>query len=342
MKQENTLDISWESIFKIFVTVLIFYLLYLVKNVLMWFVFAVIISVLFEALIIALQKKRIPRVISALIVYFVVFGLISVLIYSTIPIFISEIRQFAQGFPQYFEKIVSPLKELGFQAFKDIENFVDFLSKNLEDITANIFKTASAIFGGVLSTFFIFSVAFFLSLEEKPVEKALILLFPKKYEAYILNLWKKCQNQVSEWFLSRVLGCLFVAFLAYVSFLIFKTKYPFLLGLLVGILDFIPIIGPITGGVLIFIIVSLDSFMRAIFVVLVFILIQQIENNIFLPLLTKRFTGMSPVVVLLALTIGGILWGIWGSILAIPLFGIINEFLKDYLQKRREENTVVL
>jgi len=339
---EKILDISWETIFKIFIAVICLYLLYLVRNILVWFIFAVIISILLNPLFDFFQRRKFPRLISVLIVYFLVFGLISFLIYLTIPLFISEIHQLVQIFPQYFEKIAPPLKGLGLQAFKDLENFIDFLSKNLENIATNVFKTLSALFGGILSTFFVLSIAIFLSLEEKPIEKTLSLLFPKKYEAYILALWQRCQTRISNWFLSRILGCLFVGVLSFLSLLIFKAKYPFSLGLLAGILDFIPVIGPVITGALIFMIVSLDNLLRAVFVLIVFILIHQIEGNIIFPILTKKFVGLSPVLVLLALAVGGILWGIWGAILAIPLFGILYEFLRDFLRKRKEEGTVVL
>lgn len=337
MDNEQKLDISWESIFKISIAVVSLYLIYLIRSVLVWFLFALIISVMLQPLFDFFQKKRIPRVISVVLAYLLIFGIISLLIYMSVPLFVSEINQFSQIFPKYFEKIAPPLRSLGVQAFSDIENFVEFLSKNLESIAKNILRAASAIFGGILSTLFVFSLSIFLSLEEKPIEKSLVLVFPKKYEAYVLDLWQRCRSRVSGWFLARVLGSLFVGVLSYISLLIFKTKYPLSFAMLAGIFDFVPVIGPFFVGALIFLVVSLDNFMRALFILIVFILIHQIEGNIILPLLMKKFIDLSPVLVILALTIGGILWGFWGAILAIPFFGILHEFLGDLLKKRREE-----
>ncbi len=341
MEQKNVLDVSWETIFKTSIAIVLLYIFFLIKNVLIWFLFAIIISVMLEPLFDFFQKRKIPRVISVVIVYILIFGLISFLIYLSVPLFVSEINQFSQIFPQYFEKIAPPLRSLGVQAFQNIENFVDFLSKNLSSIATNVFKAASAIFGGILSTLFVFTLAVFLSLEDKPIEKSLILLFPKKYEAYILDLWRRCRNRVSGWFLARVVGSVFVGIFVYISLLIFKTKYSFTLSLLAGVLDFIPVIGPIFVGFLIFLVVALENFVRAIFVLIVFILIHQIEGNIVTPLLMKKFVDLSPVLVILALTIGGILWGFWGAILAIPFFGILSEFLGYLLKKRREEAKII-
>jgi len=342
MKQEEKiLDVSWETIFKILFAIICLYFLYLIRNIFIWFIFAVIISVLFEPLIDFLAKRKIPRLISVVFVYFIIFGLIALSIYFTVSIFTSEIRQFTEVLPQYFEKISPPLKTLGFQAFENIEEFTNLLSKSLEEMAETIFNAIAAIFGGILATLSIFSIALFLSLEEKPIEKALNLIFPKEYEDSLLNLWSRCKIRVSGWFLSRIFGCLFVGIFSYLSFLLFNTKYPFSLAILAGVLNFVPIVGPVVTGVIIFVIVTLENFWQAIFVLIVFILIQQIENNIILPALTKKFVGLPPVIVLLALTVGGILWGIWGAILAIPFFGILFEFLKEFLQKRKERPLVL-
>jgi len=95
-------------------------------------------------------------------------------------------------------------------------------------------------------------------------------------------------------------------------------------------------------GILIFLTVFLDSISKAIFALFAFVLIQQIEGNILTPILTKKFIDLPPVLVLISLAIGGKLWGILGAILAIPLAGIIYEFLKDFLEKRKAEEEVII
>jgi len=342
MNHEKILDISWGTIFKIAITFLLFYVLYLVKDILIWIIFASILSVLFNPAIDFLQRKKIPRVLGVIFVYVGVFGIISLLIYLTVPLFIREIQQFLQIFPQYFEKISPPLKGLGIQAFESLEQLITTFGKTLERMATNIFNALFTIFGGIFSTLFVITIAIFLSLEEEAVERSLGLLFPKKYEVFALDLWEKCQRKISGWFGARIVACLFVGILTYFALFLFNVKYPFVLALLAGALSFIPIVGPILTGILIFLIISLDSISRAIFALIAFTLIEQIENNILTPILTKKFIGLPPVLVLISLAIGGKLWGILGAILAIPLTGIIYEFLKDFLQKRKAEKPLVL
>jgi len=342
MNQEKILDISWESIFKTAIAVIGFYILYLIRDIVVWFIFALIISVLFSPAINFLQKRKVPRVIATIFIYLFVFGLIAFFIYSTSFVFVSEISNFSKVFPQYFEKISPSLRGLGIPAFENLENFINLLSGHIEKIAANILNAFFVIFGGIFSTLFVLSIAVFLSLEEKPIEKSLSLLFPKKYEAYILSLWHRCQTKVNGWFFSRILGSLFVGLISYLAFLIFNTKYPLSLGLLAGATNFVPVVGPLIAGIIIFLIVLFDNFWRAVFVLLVFILIQQLESNILTPILTRKFVGLPPALVLVALAIGGTLWGFLGAVLAIPLFGILFEFIRDFLKKKQEEKTVVL
>jgi len=342
MNGNHILDISWETIFKIGVGIFAFYILYLIRDIVVWFIFALIISILFNPAIDFLQKRRIPRLLATIFVYFLFFGFISFFIYLTSSTFIFEISDFSKNFPLYFEKISPFLKGLEVQAFENLENFVSFFSGQIEKMASNILNAIFIIFGGIASTIFILTIAIFLSLEEKPIEKSLSLLFPKKYEAYIFALWQRCQNKVSGWFLSRILGAFFVGLLSYIALLLFNVKYPFSLGLLAAVTNFVPIAGPLIAGIIIFIIVSMENFLRAIFVILIFILIQQLEGNIITPLLTKKFVNLPPVLVLISVAIGGTLWGILGAILAIPLFGIIFEFMRDFLKKKQTEKTVVL
>lgn len=342
MNGERVLDISWGTIFKIAFIALLFYIIYLIRDILILSIFALIISILFNPIVDFLQKRRIPRALAVIVVYVGIFGLISFLIYSFASLFIIEIQKLSQVFPEYFEKIAPPLKSLGIKAFEDIETFIELLNKSAEAIAASFLGAVSAIFGGIFATIYVVTIAIFLSLDEKGTERGLALLFPKKYETYILSLWERCQRKVSGWFLSRILASIFVGAFSYLAFLILNVKYPFTLAMLAGVLNFVPIIGPIFVAALILVTVSLTSVLKAIFAVIAFTLIQQIENNILTPLLTKRFVDISPVIVLVSLVIGGKLLGILGAILAIPLAGILSEFIKDFLAKRREEKPVVL
>jgi predicted PurR-regulated permease PerM len=290
-----------------------------------------------------LRKLKVPKLLAVMFVYIVFFGILGLAVYFSIPMFISEIQQFSQLFPEYFEKIAPPLKDLGIEAFQSLEDFTVALGSGLEKASSDILSALAIFFGGISSTIFVLSIALFLSLEENSVEKVISLLSPRKYESSILNIWSRSQTKVAGWFGTRILACLFVGLATFIMLhFFFNVKYAFILGLLSGILNFVPILGPVICGALIFLFVSLDSWAKGIFVLVGFVLIQQIEGSILSPVLTRKFVGLPSSLVLLSLAIGGSLLGILGAILAIPLTGILFEFLRDFLKKKKEEGRVLV
>lgn len=335
--QNKNLTISWGVLIKVAVAFLCFYLIYLLKDIILLFIFALIISVLFDPAINFLRKLKIPRILGVIFVYLSFFGILGMIIYSIAPMFISEVQQFTQLFPQYFERMAPILRGLGFEAFENIEVFTQSIGSTLQGASSNIFTALAAIFGGLGSTLFILSIAPFLSFGEKSIEKAIGFFVPKKYENYVFSLWNKSQNKISSWFATRLLGCLFIGLAMFITFKLFNIKYALSLALLGGILDFIPVIGPIFTAILTFAFIALDSWSKAIFALIALGLLQQIENIVLIPLLSKKYLGIPSVVVLLSLTIGATLAGIPGAILATPLAGIVYEFLGDFLKKRKKD-----
>jgi predicted PurR-regulated permease PerM len=334
--EKVTFEFSWETIFKIGFLAVSIYILYQVKEVLIWALFALVISLLFNPLIEYLQGKKVPRTIATIIVYSLVFGVFAVSIYIFAPLMIVEIHRFSEGFPEYFEKISPSLRGLGVAGFENFENFIDLAERTLSRVAENIFSALFSIFGGIFTTIFIISLSFFLSLEERAFERSLSLFFPREFEDLALGLWRRCQNKVSSWFLTRVASSLFVGILTYLALLILGSEFSFSLGVLAGISNFIPIVGPLVMGFFIFILILLTSPVKAGLAVIIFILIQQIEGNLLLPILSKKFIGLSPSLVLISLAVGGVLGGMWGAILGIPLLGILLEFTRDFLKKKKE------
>ncbi|HDL75030.1 MAG TPA: AI-2E family transporter [bacterium] len=340
--KQSTLDISWGTIFRVALAIICFYLLYLIKDILVWFLFALIISVLFEPMIVFFQKRKVPRKLSVVFIYFGFFSILAFLIYLITPLFISEIHQFSQFFPQYFEEFSPFLRGLGLEAFENLEKFIEISSQTLNGMSSNFFSALFAIFGGVFSTLFVITLSAFLSLEYKGIEKALVIAFPKKYESYVLSLWKKTRQKVIGWFGIKIIGVFFIGTVSFIGFLLFNVKYPSSLALIAGVLDFIPIIGPLIAGVIAFLFISMDSLTKAVFVLIFFTILQTIEANILIPILGRKLIGLPPVIVLIALAIGWTLFGLLGAILFTPLAAMIYEFTTDFLKKKKDEETVVL
>lgn len=329
------LDISWTTIFKILLVLVSLYLIYSIGDILIWLLFALIISMLFNPAIDFFEESGVPRVITVILCYGIAFSIIGLLVYSSFPIFLNEAKNFSDFFKTYFGKLSLPLRGLGIQTAENIESFIHTLEAIITKMSANIFNAISAIFGGIFSTIFVIVMGIFLSLEKRPIEKAISLLVPPQYLKEALLIWRKSQKKVSGWFLSRVVACLFVGVFSLISFIFLKIDYPFSLAFIGGVLNFLPFLGPLIAGILIFLVAALDKFFLAFLALIIYILIQQIENNFLSPILSKKFVGLSPVLVMIGLAVGGKLWGLMGAILAVPLLGILFEFGKEFLRMKR-------
>ncbi len=336
MESKNILDISWGAILKIaFIAVSVF-LLYQISEILVLFVFALIISILVSPGIKFLKKIGLPHSVSVISIYFLVFGVISLFIYLSIPVFSAEVKEFSRLIPEYFDRISPVLEDLGVEAFESVEAFLDSWQESSEMIAVNVFNALAVAFGGALTTLFLVTMAIFLSLEGNSVERTIGVVFPEKEKNQALVVWRRAKRQVTSWFFTRILAGLFVGITSYVAFYLFNVEYSFLFALLAGLFNFIPYVGPIVAGVIFFVVIIIDNVWKAVFALLAFGIIQTIESSLVTPLLSKKYMGVSPVLVLIALVVGGTLWGFLGAFLAIPLLGIVFEFFKEFLKRRKK------
>jgi len=339
MSQDQTLNISWDAIGKVFIAGLIVYAIYQAKEIALWFFFGLAISVLLEPAIKFLRKLWLPKMLAIVVIYLSIFGTLGLLIYITAPIFVYEIKQFSQYLPNYISQINPVLDKMGIDAVSDFNNITEILVGGLEKSSKGALSALMAFFGGLSSTVVILTIAFFLSLEDNGPERFLTILFPKKYEERITVFFDMAQGKVAGWFGARLLACLFVGVASFIVFYIFGVKYAFMLALLAGVLNFIPYIGPLTMGILlvVFVAVSSGSWATVVYVLLSAMAIQSIENNLLTPLLMKRLIAVPPVLVLVSLLMGAKMFGFLGTIFAVPVAGIIYEFVKELLEKRRED-----
>ena len=335
---DQTLDISWQAIIKVAIVAFIFYVSFLARNVILWFFFAIIVAILLEPAIKFLRWFKIPKVVAVVLVYLAIFGLIGLIIYLISPIFVFEIQQFGQNVPIYFERVNPFLQNIGFNVAENFDELTASLVSGLKESSASIIKAFYVFFGGVSSTLFIFTFAFFISLEESGPERVIALLVPKKYEHTTMVLFERAQFKVAGWFGARLLACLFVGALSFIIFFLLNVKYAFTLSLIAGLLNFVPFVGPLVSGLvtLLFVGVS-ESWLLAVYTLVALTAIQEIENKFLTPFLMKKFINLPPVLVLMSLLVGEALFGFLGMLFIVPVFGIIYEFTKEFLEKRKEE-----
>jgi len=336
MKKEiEMIDITWRAIFKVIAAVILFYLLFLLRDIVIWALIALFISILFDPLVDALEKKKMGRVLAAVIVYFSSLLVCGLLVFIVVPPLIQETQYFSSTFSQYFDKVPVFLDQLGLNSFDGIYSLDSSLNQSLINISSNILNIFISLFGSIFAGMTIFLLSLFMSIEEKEMMKGLKLITPKGFEEQVLERWDRSQHHVVAWFGSRLICCVFVAITTFILCVFLNIKFSIALAILAGILNIIPMVGPIISGIALAALAFSISLPTAIIATIFLFLIQQVESNVLMPVLTKKMSGLPSVVVLMALLIGGALGGIVGAILAIPMAGIIFEGLKDYFNHRK-------
>lgn len=332
----QNLNISWQTIFKIVFLFLLLYFFYLIREILVWFFLALIIAILLNPIIDFFERKKIPRSISTIFVYFFIFSLISYIIYAVFPIFITEIQSFSQNFPNFSQKFFAFFQKLNISSFLDtIKGSLDTFLKNLFSISKNVIILISKIFGGFFSAITIFFLALIMSFRKYIIEDSIRYFLPKKYQEDILNLYNLYKEKVIGWFWVRIGSCFFVAVFVFIILKFFNIDYAFSLSAFSGLFEILPIIGPVISAIILVIIALLKtSLIKAILVLVFFVIIQQIESNILTPILGKKFVKLPPILVIFSVLVGAKLFGILGAILFIPFFGLIYEILKGFFYKK--------
>jgi predicted PurR-regulated permease PerM len=337
----RVLDISWDTIIKIMFALATLYLIFLVRDILIWFIFALVISILFNPAINFLRKARIPRILATIIVYLGIFAFLGSFIFILAPLLFSELQQFSVSLPAYFDQAAPYFSGLKIEALQDFQAFSNSIGGMLSGASTNIFTAMGTIFGGIFSSIAIFSIAFFLSLEEEGLAKALMLIFPKKYKTKVLTVWDRSQKKIAAWFGVRLICCFFIGLMVGITCYVLNIKYAVFFGLFAGVFNIIISIGPfLSGATISLFILSIAGLPKAIIFLIAFTVAQQIEGSVIMPLLSKKFLKLSPSLVLISLLVGAKLWGLMGAILVIPLVGMFFELIKGFLENKQAAEIV--
>lgn len=338
MKTENAIIISSKTLWQIFFVILGLIFLYFIRQIVAIFLAALIIASAVDLMCGNLRKLKIPRFLGVIAIYLSFIFVMAVISYFIIPVFAAEFKTLASQFPELLEKVRSEaefLKE--FDILKNVGEFLSVLASGLRVGGESITEVSSRIFGGLITAVSIFVISFYLSLQEKGIEKFLRFITPKKEENYVISLWLRSQRKLGRWLQGQLFLSLVVGVSVYVGLMILGVRYALILAMTAAALEIIPNVGPVLAAAPAILIASLDSLFLGILTLILYVFIQQLENHLLVPVIIKKVIGLNPVIVIIALLVGMKLGGILGMILAVPLAAVFVEFLMDITKKKPEE-----
>lgn len=178
-------------------------------------------------------------------------------------------------------------------------------------------------------------LSFYLAVQEDGISKFLRIITPVKHEAYVIRLWKRSQFKIGLWMQGQLLLGAFVTMLVYICLLIVGVPHALPLAVLAGILELIPLFGPVLAAIpAIFVTYGSLGMTTALVVAGLYLVIQQFENHLIYPLVVKKVVGMPPIISIMALVIGGQLAGFLGVLISVPVAAVAMEWIAD-LEERK-------
>jgi len=334
MSTHTQTPVSYLSIFRVIAVLLSLAALYVVRDVVAIIFVSIVVAAALDPFVDYLQKYKIPRSVSILLIYLIILAIFSLVIALLIPPMSEQVGQLAKNLPDYYEKIA-----LGFNNLSDgsgsvpstLPEALTGLSSNLAEATSGVFTTLTGLFGGLISFISVLVVVFYLVVQENGIKYYFKYFLPKKYQDKIINLVDKIQAKLGWWLRGQIILCLMVGLAVYLGLTILGVKYALLLGIVAALTEIIPYIGPFIGAVPGVFIAFSDSFTKVLLVALVYFIVQQLENSVLVPKVMQKSVGLDAVIVMVAILIGGSLGGVIGALLAVPVAVIIEVIGRDYL-----------
>jgi predicted PurR-regulated permease PerM len=327
-----------------FALFLAMYFVYQVRTIVLVVLLTLLFSIIVSGPVDYLARKGLGRVLGALIV---LGGLALVLTLAGLalaPTVASQAQQLTQDLPTFLSSVQTQAEQL--QSVLGLETDFSLDPQQLLGSAQNFLS------GGALSTFVsvgagvanilsfgvvILVATIFTVAQPAPLVNGFVALFPADRRERAREILGELYTTVQRWFLGQLTSMTLIGVLFAVTLFLIGIPFALLLGILSGLLAFIPFIGPATSVIPPILLALADDPVKALWVILAYLAIQAIEGNIIQPVVMSRAVSLHPVVIVFALLTMGTLFGFVGVLLAIPLIAALQVLVRELWVKRMDE-----
>jgi len=348
-RDQVTLHIPALTVAKVIFVALLFVLAFILRDILLVIVAAVVIASSLEPSIKWFRARHVPRVFAVIIIFAAVIIILAGLFYLLFIPLLGETQTFLSDLPKYFGSLsLETAKSIGgldstgtvsnLISNIPIENIVDRANELIAKLSQSFFSTAATFLGGVLSFVLIIVLSFYLSVQQDGILNFLKTITPAKHRRYIVELWTRAETKIGLWLQGQLLLAVIVGVITYLGLSLLGVKHALLLAFVAGFFEIIPLFGPILAAIPAIVIAFIDGgFVIAIIVLALYVIIQQFESQLIYPLVVKKVVGVPPIISIVALVIGAKLAGFLGLLLSVPVAAILMEFFNDLERNRLKE-----
>ncbi|MGL4335749.1 MAG: AI-2E family transporter [Turicibacter sp.] len=311
------------------------------------FILAFVLAYLLNPIVMFFENKfKVKRGYSVTLTFLTILLLLYIsisyiwpLIYSNASDLVKQTPFIVSEFQEWINGLGSKIDFLDLTFIEDIKsNLMSFVPKltelltssvsSLVSVTVNIVSvTSNFILACIMSIYILLEKEKFLSMSTKLT----YIVFRPKYSKYIFESVNLFHVNIGKYLIGKSMDSIFVGICAIIGLAIIKAQYAVLLGVVFGITNMVPFVGPIFGTAIAVIINVFYSPMTAIVILIFLIVVQQIETLVIDPKVVGQQMGLNPFFTILAVTIGGQFFGIPGMILGVPIMGVIKLYAQTFI-----------
>lgn len=317
--------------------------LYRVRTILTPFLFAIIIAYILYPLILMVERRGTSRAVAILVVYLFFSAFTGVILWTVLPRLVTELETIVRKLPDQARH----LEEMG-QGTIDSLNRIDLpttirdglnilmerIEIALENLAGKFTVVLMGAFANIVSLIISPILAFYFLRDHKSMRERTLQYVPAKYRGDVQNIMREINIALNGFFRGQLLVCLFVGIFIYAGLFFLKIPYALFIGLVAGLFDIIPYFGPVLGFLPAAAFALMKSPLTVLWVFLIFVAANQIENGIISPKIIGDRVGLHPLIVIFAVFVGGDLMGIVGMLLAIPVAATIRVILEYFLLRK--------
>lgn len=264
------------------------------------------------------------------ILFFIIFlFIIGLFLYFLIPIIYQELKELLNVLPEMFSSLELQMDSMGL--IKYLDKFISFLLQALPSgvlaFVKGIFKYIGIIFIGLI-------LGLYISFDYDKMLRNMFRIIPKK--ANVLELILQISDEVRKCVNGTLLVAFFVLIMSTISFWVIGLEAPLLFGILCGLTDLIPYIGPYIGGCVAVLVGFTESNFMGIVTIIICFVIQCVENYVLQPIVMSKSIKISPILVITGLLVFGKLFGLVGLIISTPLIAMFKVIFEYYFQYKNK------
>jgi predicted PurR-regulated permease PerM len=316
-------------------TILLLWAFFLVRDALLLIYVAALVAIGFSPVVSAIERRRVagrrrlPRWGAILVIYLTLIGSLVAIGMMVVPPLVMQAREFWTEVPVLLQRGQRWLMErgIGFEQLS-VRDAVQQTASGT-DAVGTVVGAIWGFVGGIFGLLTILILAFYFLVDSASLVRTFVRLFPRGERPRVEDACLRISTKVSAWLGGQLLLATIIGTTAALGLWLLGVPYFYVLALIAGIGEMIPVIGPLLAAIPAVAVALSVSPATALFVAVFFLVQQQVENHVLVPKVMERQVGVSAVVVIVALLIGGSLLGVIGAILAVPTAAILQVLFEE-------------